>query len=184
MMLPRPEQFLLRKIARDAINFGLKHREVMTVELHSLPPSITEQRASFVTLFAAGILRGCIGTLEAYRPLAEDVAANAYAAAFRDHRFKPIDAELLADLDIHISLLTTPQPLDVASENALLTQLIPGRDGLILDDGQHRATFLPAVWDTLPNPERFVAELKRKAGLPVDYWSDKLRCYRYQTEHF
>lgn len=183
-MLPRPEQFLLRKIARDAINYGLKHQDLMPVELHSLPSSITEQRASFVTLFAAGTLRGCVGTLEAYRPLAEDVAANAYAAAFRDHRFAPIKADLVGDLDIHISLLTPPQAIDCTSENALLTQLIPGRDGLILDDGQHRATFLPAVWDALPNPERFVTELKRKAGLPVDYWSDTLRCYRYQTEHF
>lgn len=156
----------------------------MPVELSSLPDNITERRASFVTLFAAGTLRGCIGSLEAYRPLAEDVAANAYAAAFRDHRFTPIQAEVLADMDIHISLLTEPEAINCDSESMLLNRLMPGRDGLILDDGQHRATFLPAVWDALPNPERFVAELKRKAGLPVDYWSDTLRCYRYQTEHF
>lgn len=156
----------------------------MPVDLDSLPQSMRQQRACFITLFATGTLRGCVGSLEAHRPLAEDAAANAFAAAFRDNRFCPISRDLVDQLDIHISLLTPPELLDCDCEQSLLAQLVPGKDGLILADGEHRATFLPAVWDALPNPARFVAELKRKAGLPADYWSDQLQCYRYHTEHF
>lgn len=183
-MLDRSERFLLRKIARDAIHYGVRHQAPMPVELNSLPESMRQQQACFVTLFATGTLRGCVGTLEAYRSLAEDVAANAFAAAFRDNRFCPINRDLVDQLDIHISLLTPPEPLDCDCEQTLLAQLVPGKDGLILAAGEHRATFLPAVWDALPNPARFVAELKRKAGLPGDYWSEQLQCYRYHTEHF
>ncbi|WP_297811586.1 AmmeMemoRadiSam system protein A [uncultured Methylophaga sp.] len=183
-MLDRPDRFLLRKIARDAIQYGLRHQAPMPVDLESLPASIRQQQACFVTLFATGTLRGCVGSLEAYRPLAEDVAANAFAAAFRDNRFCPISRDLVDELDINISLLTTPQPIECDCEQSLLSQLIPGKDGLILEAGEHRATFLPAVWDALPSPARFVAELKRKAGLPIDYWSEQMQCYRYHTEHF
>ncbi len=184
MMVARPERFLLRKIAREAIQYGLKQQSVMPVELHCLPSSVTEKAASFVTLYLSGGLRGCIGSLEAYRALAEDVAANAYAAAFHDHRFEPVTEAVVNELDIHISVLTPAERLACESQSALIKQLRPGTDGLILEDDTHRATFLPAVWEALPNPERFVTELKRKAGLPVDYWSDSLRCFRYQTEQF
>lgn len=183
-MLSRADRFLLRKLARDAIKYGLQHQAVMPVDLHGLPIAVTKQGASFVTLFIQGSLRGCIGSLDAHRSLAEDVAANAYAAAFRDHRFEPVNEAIVDDLDIHISVLSKPERIDCQSEQGLLGQLKPGRDGLIIDDGRHRATFLPAVWDSLPNPERFVAELKRKAGLPLDYWSETMSCYRYRTESF
>lgn len=183
-MLVKADRFLLRKLARDAIKYGLKYQATMPVDLLSLPNTVTSHGASFVTLFLSGSLRGCIGSLEAHRSLAEDVAANAYSAAFRDHRFEPVTHTVVDELDIHISVLSTPERIQCESELGLLNQLIPGRDGLILEDGQHRATFLPAVWDTLPSPERFVAELKRKAGLPLDYWSESLRCYRYRTERF
>ncbi|MTI62448.1 AmmeMemoRadiSam system protein A [Methylophaga sp.] len=183
-MISRSDRFLLRKIARDAIKYGLRHQAVMPLDLNSLPPSVTAEGASFVTLYFAGALHGCIGTLEAYRPLAEDVASNAYSAAFRDRRFDPVTETMLEELDVHISVLSKPESISCQSEQSLLNQLKAGEDGLILEDDHHRATFLPAVWDSLHSPEQFVAALKRKAGLPVDYWSDSIRCYRYHTENF
>lgn len=183
-MISKANRFLLRKLARDSIKYGLQHQAVMSVDLPALPPAITEKGASFVTLFLHGGLRGCIGCLEAHRSLAEDVAANAYAAAFRDHRFQPVSEDIVDDLDIHISVLSEAERIDCDSEQNLLEQLVPGQDGLIIDDGKHRATFLPAVWESLPNPERFVTELKKKAGLPSDYWSETMNCYRYRTESF
>lgn len=183
-MLVKTDRYLLRKLARDAIKYGLMHQSVIPVDLESMPRSVQKLGASFVTLYLSGSLRGCIGSIEAHRPLAEDVAHNAYSAAFLDHRFHPVSDTIVDDLDLHIAVLTPPELLRCTTEQSLLNQLQPGRDGLILDDGNHRATFLPAVWESLPNPERFVAELKRKAGLSSDYWSDTLRCYRYQTERF
>jgi len=183
-MIARPDRFLLRKIARDAIKYGLKHQSVMPLDLNSLPPKVRADRASFVTLYYAGALHGCIGTLEAYRPLAVDVATNAYSAAFQDKRFEPVSDNMLDELDVHISVLSKAEQISCHSEQSLLNQLKAGEDGLILEDDQHRATFLPAVWDSLHSPEQFVAALKRKAGLPADYWSDSIRCYRYHTESF
>ncbi|MCX4191071.1 AmmeMemoRadiSam system protein A [Methylophaga sp. OBS1] len=183
-MIPRPERYLLRKIARDAIKHGLRHDVVMPLELDSLPRKVTVEGASFVTLYLAGALHGCIGTLDAHRPLAADVAANAFSAAFRDRRFEPVTEQIVDELDIHIAVLSKPEPINCQSEAALLSLLKAGEDGLILEDQQHRATFLPAVWDALHSPEQFVAALKRKAGLPADYWSETLRCYRYHTESF
>lgn len=183
-MLADSDRFLLKKIARDAVQFGLKNAEPMAIDLKTLPKRVVEKQASFVTLFFSGALRGCIGTTEAARPLAEDVAHNAYAAAFHDHRFEPVNEQIAQDLEIHISVLSPPVKIDCDSESSLLKQLHPGRDGLIIEDGDYRATFLPAVWDVLPTPERFVHELKRKAGLTSDYWSDTVKCYRYCTESF
>lgn len=183
-MLVKTDRYLLRKLARDAIKYGLMHQAVMPVELETMPESVNQPGASFVTLFLKGGLRGCIGSIEAHRPLAQDVASNAYAAAFRDHRFEPVNELIVDDLTLHIAVLTTPEPIHCQSEQELVAQLRPGCDGVIIEDDTHRATFLPAVWDSLPNPERFVMELKRKAGLRPDYWSETLRCYRYRTERF
>ena len=183
-MLPKAERYLLKKIARDSISHGLRHGEALLVDLSTLPAIVRETGASFVTLYHLGALRGCIGSLEAYRALADDVAANAFSAAFRDHRFPPVDSTIMTDLDIHISVLSPAEPIVCSSEPELLQSLRPGIDGLILEEGVQRATFLPAVWNSLPNPEHFVHELKRKAGLPLDYWSDTMSCYRYQTESF
>lgn len=183
-MIARSDRFLLRKIARDAIKYGLRHETVMPLELNSLPAAVRADGASFVTLYYAGALHGCIGTLEAYRSLAADVAANAYSAAFQDRRFSPVTDTMLDELDVHISVLSKPEPISCQSEDALLKQLKAGEDGLILEAEQHRATFLPAVWDSLHSPEQFVAALKHKAGLPADYWSESIRCFRYHTESF
>ena len=183
-MIVKSDRYLLRKLARDAIKYGLMHQAIMPVELETMPKSVNQPGASFVTLFYRGSLRGCIGSIEAHRPLAQDVASNAYAAAFRDHRFDPVNETIVDDLSLHIAVLTTPEPLSCACEQELITRLHPGQDGLIIEDDTHRATFLPSVWESLPNPERFVAELKRKAGLSPDYWSESVRCFRYRTERF
>lgn len=139
-------------------------------------------RATFVTLEILGKLCGCIGTLEAIRSLAEDIAHNAYAAAFRDPRFPPVRQWDIERLDIHLSLLTPAEPVSFTSEDDLLQQLAAGEDGLILEEGLRRGTFLPSVWESLPNPRTFLQHLKLKAGLPKDYWSDSIRIYRYRTE--
>lgn len=147
-----------------------------------VPALLSAPGASFVTLEAQGKLRGCMGTLEARRPLGADIIANAKTAALADPRFPPVSLEELAQLELEVSLLTAPEPLAVTEEAALLAVLKPGEDGLILEFGVHRATFLPSVWRQLPRPEAFVAQLKRKAGLPADFWADGLRWWRYRAE--
>ena len=138
--------------------------------------------ASFVTLELDGELCGCIGSLTAYRPLAEDVRANARAAAFRDPRFPPLVAEDLPRLRIEVSLLSPLEPVTWADEADLLRRLRPGVDGLVLEHDGHRGTFLPAVWRKLPRPEEFLRQLKRKAGLAVDFWAPDVRVSRYTVE--
>jgi AmmeMemoRadiSam system protein A len=146
-------------------------------------PRLRKPGACFVTLRRSGRLRGCVGSLDATRSLVEDVAHNAFASAFRDTRFQPLtEAEERAELDLHLSILTPPEPLPCRSEAELLSKLRPGIDGLILRDGSHRATFLPSVWESLVEPKKFLAELKRKAGLREDHWSDGIRFQRYRTE--
>lgn len=140
--------------------------------------------ASFVTLTRHGELRGCIGSLEAWRPLGEDVAANARAAAFNDPRFPPLTAAEFPDTRIEVSLLSRPEPMHFVNEASALAQLRPEIDGVILEYGRHRATFLPQVWEQLPLPRQFLAQLKLKAGLPPDFWSDELRLSRYTVEKF
>jgi AmmeMemoRadiSam system protein A len=130
------------------------------------------------------MLRGCIGHLEATLPLVEDVAENAFSAAFRDPRFPALRDTEYAALELHISVLTPAEPLDCNSESDLLRQMRPYQDGLILAEGLRRGTFLPSVWEQLPEPREFLRHLKRKAGLPDDYWSPSLQIYRYETESF
>jgi len=172
---------ILIAIARDAI--------ARRLGLGSHTPSIAEDwlkapGATFVTLEKQGALRGCIGSLEAHRPLHEDVRANAIAAAFHDPRFPPLRAEEWPDLDLEVSVLSKPKPLPVTSEQDAMRQLVPGRDGVILSFDAHRATFLPQVWRQLPEPRLFLAQLKRKAGLPADFWHPALRLAVYRVEHF
>ncbi len=139
-------------------------------------------RATFVTLTIDAQLRGCIGTLEARRALVEDVASNAYSAAFEDPRFAPLERAEFERLDIHLSLLSAPEPIQFGSEKDLLAQIRPSLDGLVLEEGARRGTFLPSVWEQLPDPVEFLRHLKRKAGLPADYWSATLRVSRYTSE--
>jgi len=145
-------------------------------------PELVRPAATFVTLTRNGRLRGCIGSLEAWRPLADDVRENACSAAFRDPRFPPLNADELADIRVEVSLLTPAAPMHFANESDALRQLRPGVDGVILSHGGHRATFLPQVWEQLPEPAVFLAHLKQKAGLRSDFWSDDVALSRYQVE--
>ena len=141
--------------------------------------ALVQAGATFVTLKRAGELRGCIGSLRPVRPLGADVRANAIAAAFGDPRFPPLAVFEFEEVTVEVSLLTADERIDVADEDDLLARLRPGLDGLIIEHGRRRATFLPQVWDALPDPREFVAALKRKAGFPADFWSPQMNVSRY-----
>ena len=145
-------------------------------------PALHQPGATFVTLTQAGELRGCIGSLEAHRLLDADVRENARAAAFRDPRFPPLAAEELARTRVEVSLLTPARPLSFTDEDDAVAQLRPGLDGVILEYGGRRGTFLPQVWESLPEPRQFMAHLKNKAGLPSDFWASGVRLYRYEVQ--
>ncbi|MGM0449645.1 MAG: AmmeMemoRadiSam system protein A [Pseudomonadota bacterium] len=175
----------LLELARNSVREGLMNGHALAVTVADWPEPLQAEGASFVSLHRAdGSLRGCIGTLQARQPLVVDVADHAWAAAFRDPRFPPLASGEFDSITIDLSILSTPEPLPVASEPELLATIQPGEDGLVLEDGPHRGTFLPAVWDSLPDPEDFIRELKRKAGLPADHWSPSLMVKRYRTESF
>lgn len=182
MSLNETNQQRLMSLAKDSIWHGLQTGRPITIDLADYPPELTELRATFATLQLNQQLRGCIGMLEPIRPLAQDIAENAYSAAFRDPRFPPLEAYEFDDLDVHLSILTPSAPVLFSSEQDLLSQLQPGIDGLILEEGHRRGTFLPSVWESLPEPEQFLRQLKRKAGLLPGYWSPNIRIFRYQTE--
>jgi len=142
-------------------------------------PCLQAPGACFVTLTQQGELRGCIGSLEAHRTLLADVKANALAAAFRDPRFAPLAVHELDRTEIEISLLSPMQALTFDSETEALAQLRPGIDGLVFEFGAQRSTFLPQVWEQLPDVQDFMAQLKRKAGLPASFWHGEVRLQRY-----
>lgn len=175
------ERRTLLELARASVRKGLCG-ETLAVRAEAYPPTLRAPRASFVTLKVEGRLRGCVGSLEARLPLVVDVVRNAHAAAFRDPRFPALTWPEFERLDIHLSLLTPPEPLAVGCEEELLALLRPGVDGLVLSEGARRGTFLPSVWEELPEPHEFLRHLKLKAGLPADYWSPTLRIERYTTE--
>ncbi len=170
-------------LATGAIEHAVRG-EVFSVELSRCTPGMQRHAASFVTLKREGELRGCVGGLIAKQALALEVVENAVGAALRDPRFFPLRPVEVVGLHVHISVLSALLPLTVSSEAELLAQLRPGVDGLLLERGACRGTFLPSVWETLPDPRDFLAELKRKAGLPRDYWSAEIRVSRYTTESF
>jgi AmmeMemoRadiSam system protein A len=182
--LSAADRATLLDVARASIQHGLRCRQALAVNPDDYPETLRPLRATFVTLETGGQLRGCIGALAAYQPLVQDVAAHAYAAAFEDPRFPELRPDELPKLEIFISVLSPPEPMRFDSEEDLLKQVRPGVDGLILQFHQYRATFLPAVWESLPDPDLFLAQLKRKAGLPLDFWSPELRVERYTTEYF
>jgi len=169
----------LHAVARASIETGMLRGVPLEPDLASATAGMLAEGASFVTLHRAGVLRGCVGTLEALRPLVVDVAHNAFRSAFWDPRFHPLSRSELTEIDVHISVLSAPEAVECASEADLLERLRPGIDGLILHAGHARATFLPAVWEQAPEPREFLRNLKVKAGLPADYWSTALRFERY-----
>jgi AmmeMemoRadiSam system protein A len=182
MSLTKEHQQRLLDLAKSAIQHGLQTGRPLKINSADFPDELTVKRATFVTLQIHHQLRGCIGMLEAVRPLVEDIAENAFLAAFKDPRFPPLANDEFNELEIHLSILTPAEPVVFTTEQDLITQLQPGLDGLILEEGRRRGTFLPSVWEQLPDPEQFLQHLKQKAGLPSDYWSESIEIYRYQTE--
>ncbi len=169
---------ILLIIARDAISDAV-HAPRATTVFDETAPWLTERGASFVTLVQDGELRGCIGTLQAHQPLLADIKHNAVCAALNDPRFLPLARDELAAVRIEVSLLSTPQPFDIADEADALTQLRPGIDGIVFEYGNYCSTFLPQVWETLAQPQQFLAALKLKAGLPGDFWKEDVKLSRY-----
>lgn len=180
--LEAPERGALLDAARRSIESGVARGWPLLPDPEAHSPALRAQGASFVTLERGGALRGCIGTIDPIAPLVVDVASNAYSAAFRDPRFPPLDRQELGDLEIHLSLLSARELLVFASEKDLIGKLRPGVDGLLLEDAGRRGTFLPAVWEKIPEPREFLRQLKRKAGLAPDHWSASLRVWRYTAE--
>lgn len=182
MMYSAENQKILLDIALKSIRHGLSHGNPLSVNLSDYPKELLEIRATFITLKIQDELRGCIGVLEASRPLVKDVVTNAYAAAFRDSRFPKLTKEEYLRLDISISILSPSESVEFTSEQDLINKIQPGVDGLILEDGVYRGTFLPSVWKSVDSPQEFLKHLKLKAGLPPHYWSDTIKIWRYTTE--
>lgn len=176
--LPGTELLVL---ARHSIEHGLAYEEPLPVDCKALPPALSEPGATFTTLRIADELRGCCGILEAVRPLAQDVVHSAFQAAFRDYRFNPLGRHELNVVSLEVSVLSPLEPLPVTSEADLLQKLRPGEDGLVIVAEGRRATFLPKVWEMVSDPAQFLLQLKRKCGLPDDYWSERLEFLRYTT---
>jgi len=174
----------LLDVVREAITGGLKKNQEPQISVSGFSDDLLARRATFVTLTKSDKLRGCIGSLVARQPMAVDVAHNAFRAAFKDPRFPPVSADDLAEMTAAISVLSPATEMVFDSEASLLAMLRPGVDGVILAEGDRRGTFLPDVWETLPNPVDFLNRLKGKAELPGDYWSDTIKAWRYTTETF
>ncbi len=181
-MLEDSHKKQLLKLAAASIKYGLEQHKAFPVNPTEYPPALQQIRASFVTLTIHQKLRGCIGTLEARCPLVTDVTENAFAAAFRDPRFSPLQESEYQHLHYHISVLNPPHSMQFHSEADLISQLRPGIDGLILEDLGRKGTFLPSVWESLPEPADFIRHLKNKAGLSSSHWSPSLKIQRYTVE--
>jgi AmmeMemoRadiSam system protein A len=174
----------LLDIVKKAIKFGLQNNARLVIDPEAFDPVLREKSATFVTLHISGVLRGCIGSLTAISPLIEDLADNAYSAAFSDPRFPPLEESEFDKLQYHISILSETSPITFTSEKDLISQLRPNVDGLVLTEGAHKGTFLPSVWEQLPNRDRFLKHLKQKAGLSQDYWRDDITIERYEVDEF
>ena len=180
-MLNRPEQNILLETARKSIDHGLSKNERLVLDVAAHPESLQIKRASFVTLKIAGQLRGCIGQTTPLYPLVTSVCENAYSSAFCDPRFKPLTDEEFRNIHLSISVLTPVRPLEFTSEPELIEKLESGIDGLIIEKGHQRATFLPAVWESLPDAREFLQHLKHKAGLAKDEMPEKAWHYQSYT---
>jgi uncharacterized protein len=179
------EKAILLKLARQALTEAVNGRQPLRLNVKQFPPRLQELGASFVTLTSRGLLRGCIGALEPFQALAQDVCEHAAAAALQDYRFPPVRPDELPEILIEISRLTIPEPLSYESPGNLLQKLRPGIDGVILIDGYRRATFLPQVWEKLPDKAQFLDHLCEKMGSPADAWRRRiLQVSTYQVEEF
>ena len=168
-------------LARRSIEHGKLTGQPLEPDPSALSGLLAQQLGSFVTLTKNGVLRGCVGTLHSTHPLARGVATAAFNAAYRDSRFAPLSDTEIDQVRIEISVLSPLEPIDVGSNKELLANLRPHADGLLLEDSNHRATFLPKVWEKIAAPQEFVRQIKYKAGLPDNYWSESIRFFRYHT---
>jgi AmmeMemoRadiSam system protein A len=183
--LTQEEQQLLLRLAREALERGVRGETLPPLDASSLPPRLQEAGATFITLTRDGELRGCIGALDPYQPLAEDVREHAVAAALEDPRFPPVSERELDRIEIEVSRLTRPVPLEYRDVKDLLSKLRPHVDGVILRDGSHRSTFLPQVWEKIPSPADFLDNLCYKMGADPHLWRKKhLEVFTYQVEEF
>lgn len=171
-------------VAHQSILHGLEKGSALHVTTDDYSNELQQHAASFVTLHKQGQLRGCIGALEAYQPLINDITEHAYAAAFQDPRFPALEENEYDDLEIDISVLGKPELITFESEEDLLKQIRPNIDGLILEFGANRGTFLPSVWEQLPDQKEFLNHLKMKAGLPINWWDNSAKISRYETLSF
>jgi uncharacterized protein len=179
------EQKILLRLAREAMERAVQGEDLSPLDLSSLPASLRAEGSSFVTLSLHGQLRGCIGALEPYQPLADDVREHAAAAALKDPRFPPVREAEVGGIRIEISRLTRPVPLEYRDANDLLSRLTPFVDGVILRDGFHRATFLPQVWEKISDRADFLSNLCYKMGADPDLWRTKqLEVLTYKVEEF
>lgn len=184
MTLDHADRRALIALARESIDTALSLRALTPYPAREVSPALHEHRSAFVTLRIGEDLRGCCGSIEPSRPLFQEVWRSAWASAFADPRFAPLTEQEWPSTHIHLSVLERPQPIDAATELRVLEQLRPGVDGLILQLGANRATFLPAVWEQLPTPREFLRHLKAKAGWHPDFWSPQIKAERYAAESF
>jgi len=179
------EQKTLLRLARESIDHAVRGEKLPPIKMTSLTSSLSGHGASFITLTINGQLRGCVGALEAYQPLAEDVREHAAAAALEDPRFPPLSKDELSRTQIEVSRLTRPIPLDYKDADDLLSKLRPHVDGVVIRDGIRRATFLPQVWEKIPDPSEFMDNLCYKMGAGHRHWRNKhLEVFVYQVEEF
>ena len=183
--LSEDEKRELLSLARQSIANAACGENPPVVNLEEKSVSLREPGATFVTITRKGDLRGCIGTLEPYQPLILDVIEHAAAAAMNDFRFLPVRPEELDELELEISVLTRPKKITYSSIDELYQLITPGRDGVVIRDGARRATFLPQVWEQLPELDEFMGHLCRKMGASADYWKkSKLEISMYQVIEF
>ncbi len=179
------ESALLLELAREALRIGVDGEMLPDLDLAELPPKFVEHGASFVTLTKNQELRGCIGSLEARQPLVEDVRAHAVAAALDDYRFPPVQSIEVPQIKIEISRLTTPKRIHYRNLEELSNIIQPGIDGVVMRRGIQRATFLPQVWEKVPELELFLSMLCRKMGVSADCWKlENLEIFTYQVEKY
>jgi AmmeMemoRadiSam system protein A len=183
--LTRVEKVMLLRLARQGLQAAVRGEAAPPLAAAARTPALERPGCSFVTLTEDGQLRGCIGGLQADEPLWRDVQRHAGQAALSDYRFIPVQPAELPQIEIEVSVLSAPAPLDYAAPDELLRQLRPHVDGVVLRQGLSRATFLPQVWESVPEPEQFLAMLCEKLGLPPDAWRRQhLAVETYQVEEF
>lgn len=176
------EKDALLEIAHASILNGFKTKRASVVDISQYSDNLLLPRSTFITLYRNDELRGCIGSLTAQETLVQSIANNAFAAAFQDPRFSPMKLPEFQSVSVSLSILSLAEPILFTSEADLISKIRPKIDGLILQDGLKKGTFLPSVWSSLPDPKIFLQHLKQKANLPPNYWSETIKVKRYTTE--